>query len=371
MKTAIPLKRRILYLLITVLGISTAIELTAGAYERWGMSHTRTVPTAAPGRINPSSETFSEQLRQERQRLGMAPQRSVRVALSQDGRNTWRLGAELDPAVAQVYRKNSMHLRGDEPPPVQPGEERLVALGDSSIFGFGVSQEEWFLSIAAQKLEASRHKKVHALNGAIPGHTVDQSRIILEEEGKRLAPTWLIIGNLWSDIYEEGKHLQNMEKRPLTETQKLLRRLATYRVMHRLLSPFLASQRVQFIATRGDIGQLGAHASTRTPLPFYLEQLRTLVRMGKELGARSLILSLPAPMDLDKVPVPETVMEFRAAQRQVAKETGSLFVDGRQYFLNQKAPVTYFVDQVHPGQEGHALLGEAVAEALLQEKWVP
>lgn len=371
METAIPLRRRLLYLILAVLGGCMFIELSAGAFERWGMVHLRSMPTAAPGRVNPLSNTFAQQLRDERQRLGMAPQHSVKVSLSQDGRQTWRLGKELDPTVEKIYQPNSMRLRGAEPPPVKAGEERLVALGDSSVFGFGVTEEEWFLSLAAQKLSKALNKKVHALNAAIPGHTVDQSRTILEDEGKRLAPTWLIIGNLWSDIYQEDKHLQSMEKRPISEGQKLLRRLATYRVMHRLLSPFLASQRVQFIADRGDIGQVGEHASTRTSLPKYLAELRTLVRMGKELGARSLILTLPAPMDLDKVPVPETVMEFRAAQRRVAEETGSLYVDGRQVFLDQKVPVTYFMDQVHPAQEGHAVLGEAVGEALISGKWVP
>jgi lysophospholipase L1-like esterase len=69
-------------------------------------------------------------------------------------------------------------------------------------------------------------------------------------------------------------------------------------------------------------------------------------------------------MDLDLGLPPETVLEYRQALRLVGAEAGATVIDGPAYFQSNGATIGHFLDQVHPSDAGHALLGAAVAEAL-------
>jgi len=76
------------------------------------------------------------------------------------------------------------------------------------------------------------------------------------------------------------------------------------------------------------------------------------------------VLVLPAPVDLDQDPVPALISAYRAVLKARAETHGVSVVDGPSIFRRLRAGNGHFYDQVHPSTAGHALLGEALAEAL-------
>ena len=83
------------------------------------------------------------------------------------------------------------------------------------------------------------------------------------------------------------------------------------------------------------------------------------------LGARPVLLMLPAPIDLDPAGAPDWISDYRHVMGLVAHQTGSTLVDGPAVFAEEGATVADFFDQVHPAGTGHRMLGEALAEALV------
>ena len=94
---------------------------------------------------------------------------------------------------------NKLGFRGPVPETPRPtGTERILVVGDSSFFGFGVSDGETLhYSLARALLE--RGVQADVINGAIPGYSIAQTRLWLEDKGWSLEPTLLIVANLWSD----------------------------------------------------------------------------------------------------------------------------------------------------------------------------
>lgn len=284
------------------------------------------------------------------------------LQMIEDEQRGWKLQPSTVLCTARdvQVRINGMGLRGPEIGPHRPGEIRIMTVGDSSIFGYGVPEAAVFSEVAAEELRGQWSPPVAAVNGAIPGYDTEQSLKSLRTYGATIAPAWVVIGNIWSDLYRpDPRAWLTGEAR---KQGHKLQWLATYRVMARLLAPLTRPTKVRWIASREDIGP--SDGSGRVELARYAQNLEDMATYTESLGARPAFLMLPAPLDFDPAPVPEQVLEFRDAMRQVAHRHDAPLVDGPAVFRDREAGVSEFMDQVHPAVSGHALLGQALAEAL-------
>lgn len=117
---------------------------------------------------------------------------------------------------------NSRGLRNPREIPYEkpPGVTRVLLLGDSFFWGYGVNNEE-VISAVLQTLVAPR---VEILNGACSGYGTDQELLWLVEEGIRYQPDVVVVGlfpaNDWEDIstpfrYGRAKPFYRLEGRRL------------------------------------------------------------------------------------------------------------------------------------------------------------
>lgn len=340
-------------------------ELTAAGIERWGLTRARTIPSPAPRPFNSPVDPLLRQIKEDRQRLGLPELRYGGIPLGLGNASEWGMIKGYNQTQeGALYRGDSLGLRGPELEPKRPGEVRLMTLGDSSIFGEGVSEPDVFSSVASAKLSQTWERKVTPVIGAIPGHTTRQSLTVLADVGQKVLPSWVIIGNLWSDVYRRDQHQADLDTMPHDTLRAEFRHFATYRVMHYLLSPWLTSRKVRFVMSEQDIGSLESGPATRTSLTTYVANLRTIADRAATLRARVAFVCLPAPMDLDPAPIPETVRAFRLAMKFEAERLGAPYLDGPALVHEGKIPLAYFRDQVHPAAEAHHVLGEKLAELL-------
>lgn len=272
------------------------------------------------------------------------------------GRRAWALPPNTEMVETNVaVRVNSLALRGPELRAKQPRELRMLTLGDSSVFGFGVAEEDVFSSVAAAKLSAALNRPVTPVIGATPGYTSVQALHTLQDVGRSVQPDIVVIATLWSDLFQS--------ETPLERAGGQTHPLATYRVATRLLAPWLPAPTVGWV--EGDVGQTG---DARVGLDQYGRTLEQLVQEARALGAEPVVLVLPAPIDLDPEPAPDRIRAYRSMLLDLSARHALALVDGPNLFRRKRATNADFFDQVHPSSSGHKKLGEGLAEALMVEE---
>jgi hypothetical protein len=88
-----------------------------------------------------------------------------------------------------VVRINDAGLRDDELPGERPQEWRLLFLGDSQMFGDGVTAEDTFVD----RLQ-HQHRSLQAINAGVIGYGTDQEVLYFERDGRQYSPNVTVVG---------------------------------------------------------------------------------------------------------------------------------------------------------------------------------
>ena len=147
----------------------------------------------------------------ERFRVDVLTDLPMNACVTHDPELGWRnrpgLRAEATGPTLQfpVFRYrvtiNSRGLRDRETTPEPaPGVTRIVLLGDSFAWGWGVDDGECF----ADRLEQRLAPAVEVVNAGVPGYSTDQELLWLEREGLGYRPTLVFLCLLLNDV--EGNH---------------------------------------------------------------------------------------------------------------------------------------------------------------------
>lgn len=166
--------------------------------------------------------------------FGLHPSPRELLVASQDP----TLVYELDPGVEGTYRYLNPHQRdweyrvhvGDDgfrrvPGPVAPGAARLVVLGDSYAFGYGVDDEETFASRLAGMLGG----RADVRNWGVPGYNLVQEVELLRVRGPEVAPDLVVLALHPNDfeprVFERPRQVRWMRASHLYAVAKHLRYL--------------------------------------------------------------------------------------------------------------------------------------------------
>jgi lysophospholipase L1-like esterase len=113
---------------------------------------------------------------------------------------------ELKPLVEGTFRgqplvTNALGHRQRTTPALQkpPGVFRVVGLGDSHMFGWGVAQGETYLELLQQSLEA-RGRRVEVLNCAAPGYNTAMEVALYEHECAAYQPDLVVLHWIGNDF---------------------------------------------------------------------------------------------------------------------------------------------------------------------------
>ena len=274
---------------------------------------------------------------------------------------------------------NGLGLRGPEPEMPKPaGVYRMISTGDSSIFGFGVEQEETFTTVAADALNAAGAAgTIEAVIAAIPGYSTVQSINLLTLRGLKVEPDLFVIANLWSDNNFDSF----VDKEVLAQTTGFqdsliarmrggLSRSAIFRVVDWRVRVKGSVERVRAVGwMQKGRGQIGPR---RVEINDYAANLERLVEMASERDA-DVVFVVPANNedmkggDGDKAWDP-----YRQVMRDTAARHGAPVIDVPAVFkASGQSRTELFLDEMHPTVAGHRLMGEALADALRSGGWPP
>lgn len=85
-------------------------------------------------------------------------------------------------------RFNELGLHGDPVPPKLQSEYRILVLGDSVTFGFGMGESETFTSRLERALRATSDRSVRVINSGVGGYNTVQEYVYFQRERLSLSP---------------------------------------------------------------------------------------------------------------------------------------------------------------------------------------
>lgn len=95
---------------------------------------------------------------------------------------------------------NERGLRDRPILPKAPGEYRILALGDSVTFGWGVDQDKTFTARLESLLEERLHRPVRVINSGVGGYNTVQEMTYFKREGIALQPDLVMLTYVQNDI---------------------------------------------------------------------------------------------------------------------------------------------------------------------------
>lgn len=294
----------------------------------------------------------------------------------------------LDPFAPPAARERSrwsVHTndRGFRTPAFRerksPGVRRIVVLGDSSTFGWGVEAFQTYperLAIALAKRWNVDPARVEVLNLGVPGYSTFQGRVLLEEQALSLAPDAIVWSFLSNDGALTGVSDQATFEQRIGPTGALLAALhhsrafetleAWIAVARRRLAP-PAEPDPRDAAQRNVPGYDVAAANVRD----VVEQARAaqvpLVLLGQCTRGKPAQLMADVAREtgtphLDAVRLLEKSLPMLledqrfAAHREASRERYGSELDANPIWL------AFLPDRCHPNALGHQLVADALAD---------
>jgi len=107
---------------------------------------------------------------------------------------------EAEPPYQWSYRINAWGFRGREISEAKPpGVRRVVFLGDSYTFGWGVDDPEVFPERISEILTAGQQHRLEGLNLGVPGYNTVQEAECLRSEAGRFGPDLVVLSYVMND----------------------------------------------------------------------------------------------------------------------------------------------------------------------------
>ena len=242
---------------------------------------------------------------------------------------------------------------------------RVLALGDSSVYGFGVGDEDVFTA----RLEAAVPGSAF-INGGVPGYSSTQALNLLWGRGLALDPDLVLAMTLWSDnnfdTFVDADQIATYaawRRSGIASVESLLEHSAIYRTLEYAMRK-QAPGRVGWM----ELKRQAPSGNRRVPIEQYARNLREFCTTQAARGAGVVFVMLPNRNDLTGRVADPPWAPYRQVMREVAKSCRSPVVDLPKAFARDGRP-HLFLDEMHPSKLGHQLMADTVAETLRVAGW--
>ena len=245
--------------------------------------------------------------------------------------------------------------------------QRVLALGDSSVYGFGVGDEQVF---TAQLETAFAQAGAEFVNGGVPGYSSTQALNLLWGRGLALEPDLILVMTLWSDnnfdTFVDADQIATYaawRRSGIASVEAVLEGSAIYRAL-------------EFSLRQSEPGRVGwmelkrqaPSGNRRVPIEQYARNLREFCTTMAAREGGVVFVMLPNRNDLEGTEANPPWVPYRAVMRQVAHDCRAPLVDLPKAFARDGRQ-HLFLDEMHPSQLGHAVMADAIASELKKAGW--
>ena len=277
---------------------------------------------------------------------------------------------------------NSSGFRTKDFGPKTPGVARIVTMGDSSTFGWGVDADYTYQRLLETRLKDDG-VPTEVLNLGISGHTTRHGLGVFEHYVRDLDPDGLIIGYGANDarhVLQAVDEMLAVDDTWRGTARTTLLRFETFKLLRRwilgIYDPFEVSRQPDATA------DVDCALVKAVPRDQHIDHLRTLIGEARAYDAETVLLAVCAPAEYvrgmryvsetDGVPLVDARKIFGAnmddlrAHRLYANEVRYYEALYGEYAMAEDWRLFVTTDGCHPGRAGHSLIADALQQAIQQ-----
>jgi len=265
---------------------------------------------------------------------------------------------EPNTTILGYYHTNSRGWRGPEVADrAADGVLRIVCVGDSCTFGYGLKEQDTWPAVLQQMLDTAFEgvQRFEVINTGVTGYSTWQNRLQIEGDVAALDPDMvLILPSGHNDITGARRFSDRVATEFNHSLRKRLENTALYRSLDQLAGASPEDNRQ--VLPPGVPG-----IPWRVPPAEVEQNLRAMVASCEQQGAE-LVFIAPAHRN----DVLETIPAYRASAdsvERVAATTGTPLADPREQIAAHE-PDALFIDPVHPDADGAAWIAFACLRTL-------
>jgi lysophospholipase L1-like esterase len=281
----------------------------------------------------------------------------------------WRLKPNQN-CYTKVDRKpvhvNSHGTRGPEFQTAKPPNTiRILSLGDSKTFGWGLTEAESYSGLIEKMLQqhAGSGKRIEVINAGVNAWSYAQMRNYLREFGLKYQPDVVILAdaNLWTQFSDQNspEFVKAFMRR--VWLKNFLRRFATYHyIVEYKLQKVYEQQRSKFIPMDPKQDTFFKEQQARDPDAFFREQIEGICSIALSNHIKPLLLHMPTVRQL-AAPESNNVLKAKAFVSQklgvpLVDMTADMKPKGRELFLE--------ADEAHLNVSGNQLVAQGLFPSL-------
>jgi lysophospholipase L1-like esterase len=278
------------------------------------------------------------------------------------------------------------------------GSIRILAIGDSTTFGWGVNDQDTYVArLQARLARAFPDRAIRAINGGVSGYDLKRDERLFRSFQPTLRPDIVIVGLFWNDLpYEvvtpDGTRLAPEQTSPVSlgdvdvvPTQGAAAGGRPFRIGNMPptgLTRWLRASRLLFVLRHAWLSFLSPSSAATNEVQWEMALLNgrqsaaiddawrdvegTLANIATfchDTGVDVGILVLPIRAQVEKA-YPNAAYQTRV--RDIAARLGMFLIDPLPQFLQARDHTTLFIpyDRMHFSARGNALLADTVFTTL-------
>jgi lysophospholipase L1-like esterase len=286
-----------------------------------------------------------------------------------DAKLYWRLQPNQD-CYTKVDHKpvhiNAHGSRGPEFSDEKPaGTIRILSLGDSRTFGWGLTDEETY-SRRVQNLAQTYvgdGRKVEVINAGVNAWSYPQMLVYFREYGLRYHPDYVVLAdaNLWTQFSEKSSPEFVRQFLRRVWLKNFLRRFALYHYFIEVkLKAFYEQHRAKFIPVDPQQDTLFKEQQQNDPEALFRGAIEGVCALAQSNNVKPVLVFLPMLDNLNPTNRVGVLEVKRAAAKKYAvplvDPTADLRPGGKELYLD--------ADPVHFNAQGNRIIAERIFETL-------
>lgn len=246
-----------------------------------------------------------------------------------------------------------------------PGTFRILSLGDSRTFGWGLTDDETYSRrleyLLQQQIGSGR--KVEVINAGVNAWSYPQMYVYFRDCGLRYHPDYVIVdgANLWTQFSEKNspKFVRQLMWR--VRLKNFLRHFAIYHfVVEVQLQEFYQRERTKFIPVDPKHDTLFKAEQQSDPDAVFRDALESLCRVAQTNRVRPVLLFLPSLGELTATGRVDLLEVYRGVSAKfgvpLVDMTAELKPSGKALYLE--------ADVVHLRAQGNAMVAKRLFETV-------